>query len=542
MATLDNHLRFGKVPSQEELDDLFNDLYQDEDCFDSLAPMRWTLPSVPKDLIPGYSHDASPMGATTQSTSAVIAAKSPFPSLTQTTSQIPSITPTPNGDGFQSALFKGLSQQPTPSSSPSTPISCEFKSPMFQGLIREQTVPHLAYRAEGKEDAVRPSTPRMIMCKTNDRIPSTIPTSQILSESDFDLICSHFMAGEKTFKPRSGLEHPLHQEINKHVNALVLSPNVLKLDAEARAQCEQLVAEICQATILPIPQELIEVAVRYHMFKAIINNLGSCNDQQKAILFAIATGNGLFSLPQLDASERPLTVLGQVITKSNKFISDGIHTVATAAQSGKMAMRQLAKDASSSFKETFSLQRKPIDFSSVSLSQTSPATTSQLPTSLSDRSTPTSIMPTPAETVHQSLYPSLTDDISEVPAAIDRDRTPSEWVPITELGLTTPIVKRLSDLPPDQVGSAKGRIVVQYAGKEGDKLFIRGTGPKMGYWGEGIEMRQENGLWIYDSTDPFETFEFKLMLNNHLWEEGSNHLISQGEMIGIPTIRFHDFS
>ena len=532
MSTIQPRFMTGTIPSQEEFDALFDELYQDGECLDSLAPLRWSLPSVPKDPIPGFSQESSPISTVTRSTSAVIAAKSPFPSMTQTTSQTPSITPMPNGEESQSAFFKGLDQSPAPSPSPSTPTSYEFKSPMFQALIREQTQPHLAYRAEGKEDAVRPAAPRMTMCKTTDhRIQSSISTSRILSESEFDLICSFFKDGQKTFKPRSGLDHPMHQEINKHVNALVRSPKVLKLDAESRVQCEELVAEICQATNLPIPQELIEVAVRYHMFKAFINNLSSCNDQQKAILFAIATGNGLFSLPELDASERPLTALGQVITKSNKLISDGIHTVATAAKSSTTAIRQFAKDASSSFNETFSLQRKPIDFSSVSLPPTLLTTASELPTPQPDRSTPPSTMPTPSELVHESLYPSLMG----APAS-----SPSEWEPPAEGTLTAPAVGNLHFTPPRYVAPITGRIAVKYAGEEGDALFIRGTGPKMGYWSQGIEMRKEGDMWIYDLTDPFEKFEFKVMLNNHFWEEGNNHTISVGQLNEIPEIKFHD--
>ncbi|MBS0605779.1 MAG: hypothetical protein KF898_07060 [Parachlamydiales bacterium] len=83
------------------------------------------------------------------------------------------------------------------------------------------------------------------------------------------------------------------------------------------------------------------------------------------------------------------------------------------------------------------------------------------------------------------------------------------------------------------------RIVVKYEGAESDKLFIRGTGPNMS-WGPGIEMRKEGSLWIYESTAPFETFEFKMMLNDQLWEAGENHKIASGKPVELSSVAFHD--
>jgi len=89
--------------------------------------------------------------------------------------------------------------------------------------------------------------------------------------------------------------------------------------------------------------------------------------------------------------------------------------------------------------------------------------------------------------------------------------------------------------------SFTARIVVNYEGGENDKLYIRGTGPNMS-WGPGIELRQEGSQWIYESTEPFETFEFKLALNDNFWEAGENHMVESGKPVELSSVAFHDLS
>ena len=81
------------------------------------------------------------------------------------------------------------------------------------------------------------------------------------------------------------------------------------------------------------------------------------------------------------------------------------------------------------------------------------------------------------------------------------------------------------------------RIVVGYQGNPGDRLYIHGTGPGMS-WLRGIEMRHENDLWIYESTAPFERFEFKILLNDLFWEVGENHTISNGAPVVLDSVTF----
>jgi hypothetical protein len=84
------------------------------------------------------------------------------------------------------------------------------------------------------------------------------------------------------------------------------------------------------------------------------------------------------------------------------------------------------------------------------------------------------------------------------------------------------------------------RIIVRYQGNPGDRLFLHGTGPGMQGWQRGIEMRRENNLWVYESREPFERFEFKVMLNDQQWETGENHTIATGKPVVLHTMTFQD--
>ncbi|MBS0653464.1 MAG: hypothetical protein JSR39_08075 [Verrucomicrobia bacterium] len=118
---------------------------------------------------------------------------------------------------------------------------------------------------------------------------------------------------------------------------------------------------------------------------------------------------------------------------------------------------------------------------------------------------------------------------------IETQTTPPDVLNCGNISSPAPITQAsVSNQPP-----FTARIVVKYEGNEGDKLYIRGTGPKMS-WGPGIEMRKEGSQWIYESTEPFETFEFKMMLNDQLWEAGENHTIVSGKPVELSSVAFHD--
>jgi hypothetical protein len=111
---------------------------------------------------------------------------------------------------------------------------------------------------------------------------------------------------------------------------------------------------------------------------------------------------------------------------------------------------------------------------------------------------------------------------------------------ILEPSLETVTVQGAAD--PISQPAFTARIAINYKCNEDEKLFIRGTGPNMS-WGPGIEMQREGAdRWIYESTEPFETFEFKLALNDKFWEAGDNHTVESGKPVELSTVTFHDLS
>ncbi len=82
------------------------------------------------------------------------------------------------------------------------------------------------------------------------------------------------------------------------------------------------------------------------------------------------------------------------------------------------------------------------------------------------------------------------------------------------------------------------RIVVSHEVKPGDSLFIRGTGPGMS-WKVGVEMKQEDGKWVFETTEPFDkAFEYKIVRNDKTYAQGANQSIQLGQSKEIAKIRF----
>ncbi len=87
------------------------------------------------------------------------------------------------------------------------------------------------------------------------------------------------------------------------------------------------------------------------------------------------------------------------------------------------------------------------------------------------------------------------------------------------------------------VAAPVSRIVISFEAKSGDKLFIRGTGPGMS-WSRGVEMRREGSFWVFETTEPFEKFEYKIARNDKVYERASNQRITFGQMPEPRSVRF----
>ena len=68
-------------------------------------------------------------------------------------------------------------------------------------------------------------------------------------------------------------------------------------------------------------------------------------------------------------------------------------------------------------------------------------------------------------------------------------------------------------------------ITIKYDVGFGNFLSICGTGPNMSWDPEkAVRLRcVENDTWVYETHHTFEKFEYKILINNKIWEEGSHH-------------------
>lgn len=76
-------------------------------------------------------------------------------------------------------------------------------------------------------------------------------------------------------------------------------------------------------------------------------------------------------------------------------------------------------------------------------------------------------------------------------------------------------------------------ITVKFDTGMGSQLFIRGNGPGMS-WERGIPLLNVGSdLWIFQTEENFEQFQYKILLNDMQWEEGENHTAQIGKEIEI---------
>ena|ERR1700722_6699940 len=83
-------------------------------------------------------------------------------------------------------------------------------------------------------------------------------------------------------------------------------------------------------------------------------------------------------------------------------------------------------------------------------------------------------------------------------------------------------------------------ITIKYDAGYGNTLSICGTGPKMS-WDpkKALPLRcVGNDTWVYETNDQFEEFNYKILVNNQIWEEGPDHLIRRDKPDQI-TPAFH---
>lgn len=79
--------------------------------------------------------------------------------------------------------------------------------------------------------------------------------------------------------------------------------------------------------------------------------------------------------------------------------------------------------------------------------------------------------------------------------------------------------------------AAKTRLTIRYNVGFDNALFIRGKGANLS-WEQGIQLRNvEADLWVWETETPFTVVEFKILLNDRVYEEGANHTMKCGAQV-----------
>ncbi|MBA2728890.1 MAG: hypothetical protein H0U49_12050 [Parachlamydiaceae bacterium] len=97
-------------------------------------------------------------------------------------------------------------------------------------------------------------------------------------------------------------------------------------------------------------------------------------------------------------------------------------------------------------------------------------------------------------------------------------------------------------LPPLSVAERKigptTRIIIQYDAGFSNLIYVRGKGATLS-WEKGIPLKNTKpNEWIWETTTPFTTCEFKVLINDKEYEIGDNHLLTCGASIHY-TPKFH---
>jgi len=74
----------------------------------------------------------------------------------------------------------------------------------------------------------------------------------------------------------------------------------------------------------------------------------------------------------------------------------------------------------------------------------------------------------------------------------------------------------------------KTRLTIKYDVGFSNQLFIRGKGANLS-WDKGQLLKNvKPDEWIWECETPFNTCEFKILINDHVYENGDNHQINSG--------------
>ena len=112
-------------------------------------------------------------------------------------------------------------------------------------------------------------------------------------------------------------------------------------------------------------------------------------------------------------------------------------------------------------------------------------------------------------------------------------KKPAQKKPTSEpLNLQAPVSPKGIDGSGSQANSQKKtRIIAQFDVGFGNALYIRGKGANLS-WDKGFPMQNtKSNEWIWESDAQFQTGEFKILINDTIFETGQNHALYCGTTI-----------
>ena len=84
------------------------------------------------------------------------------------------------------------------------------------------------------------------------------------------------------------------------------------------------------------------------------------------------------------------------------------------------------------------------------------------------------------------------------------------------------------DTTKNKSGSTK--IIIKYNCGFPNNLFIRGEGLSGLNWDRGVAMKNvKSDEWMWETDKPFNKAQFKILLNDRVYEQGPNHSIECGK-------------
>lgn len=92
------------------------------------------------------------------------------------------------------------------------------------------------------------------------------------------------------------------------------------------------------------------------------------------------------------------------------------------------------------------------------------------------------------------------------------------------------LAQRPSSFPTTTEGKKGGktRVVVKYDVGFNNSLYLRGKGANLS-WDKGVALKNtKNDEWVWETDAQFTTCEFKVLINDKQYENGTNHHLIQG--------------